>query len=325
MDVLYLNREQIESMRIPFREVIDAVEEGLVLKGEGFVQIPPRPEIHPRKDCFIHAMPALLGGMTDMAGIKWVSGYYSNIEKGLPYILGFVILNDTETGAPLAIMDCGWITAYRTGAATAVAARNLAPERSSTLSIIGLGVQGRAHLLVLRNTLKELKKVKVHDINEEAARKFYEELQPVAQELDIEVCPDARSAVTGADIVVTCTPVYRKPERFIPAEWLKKDSLAVAVDYDCAFEADVMTGASVFVTDDREQYLWMKGSKGYFGGYPERVETDLGEICAGIREVEKGKGRKAAVLMGIASHDIATAKVIYEKACRTGLGTRLPF
>lgn len=321
--MLYLSREHIESMRIPMKEVVDAVEEGLVLKGEGLVELPPRLEIHPREDGFIHAMPALLGGIADIAGIKWISGYFSNLEKGLPYIMGLVILNDAETGAPIAIMDCGWITAYRTGAASAVAARYLAPESSSTLSIIGLGVQGRTHLLALRSTLKDLRKVKVYDISEEAARKYFEEMQPKAPEVDIEICPDARSAVSGADVVVTCTPVHMKPKRFIPAEWLKKNSLAIAVDYDSAFYADVMIGASHFVTDDRTQYLWVKSLGEYFKDYPGLVEADMGEICAGIKEVDKGPGRRAAVLMGIASHDVATAKIIYEKACRTGLGTKL--
>jgi ornithine cyclodeaminase/alanine dehydrogenase len=323
--MLYLNRSQIESMRIPVKEVIQAVEEGFTLKGEGMVQLPRKPEIHPREDCYIHAMPSFISGIADTAGIKWVSRYPSNPEKGLPLIMGLIILNDAETGMPLAVMDAGWITAYRTGAATAITAKKLAPKGASTLSIIGLGVQARTQLIALRETMKGLRKVKAFDISPDHARKFLEEMERKAPELEIEISPDLESALGGSDIVVTCTPIRHDPKRFIPAEWLKNDVLAVSVDYDSAFEASVMTEASFFTTDDRDQYFWMKEGGVYFSGYPAEVQADIGEICAGKKEAPRNGGRRAAVLIGLASHDLVTARVIYDKACRTGIGTVLEF
>ncbi|HAK40643.1 MAG TPA: peptide transporter [Synergistaceae bacterium] len=323
MDMLYLNGEQIESMRIPIREVIEVIEEGFQLKGEGLVQLPGSQGVYPREDCFIDAMPAYFAGSADTAGIKWVSGYPTNLEKGLPNIMGLIVINDAETGAPMAVMDAKWITAYRSGAATAVTAKHLAPEKVSTLSIIGLGVQGRTNLLGLRETMKGLRRVTVYDKSEANARKYLEDMQTRVHGVEIEICPDVRSAVKDADVIVTCTPVHRKPDRFIPADWLKKDVLAVSADNDSAFEGEVMTGASFFVTDDRGQYLQTQKAGTYFRGYPEEVPADMGEICAGIVEVPRTPGRKAAVLMGIGSHDVATARVIFEKAQRIGLGTRL--
>lgn len=323
MDMLYLNGDQIESMRIPIKEVIEVIEEGFAMKGEGLVQLPSSQSVFPRENCFIDAMPAYFAGSADTAGIKWVSGYPTNLEKGMPNIMGLIIINDAETGAPLAVMDAKWITAYRSGAATAVTAKYLAPERSSVLSIIGLGVQGRIHLLGLKETMKGLKKVKAFDISEDNAKRFLEDMQARVHGLDFELCPDAQSAVHDADVIVTCTPVRRRPRRSISAEWLKRDVLAVSANNDTSFHEEVMTGASFFVTDDRGQYLQTQKAGNYFRDYPEEVPADMGEICAGIVEVPRGPGRKAVVLMGIGSHDVAAARVIYEKAQRIGLGTRL--
>src|SRR5205814_8068048 len=90
-------------------------------------------------------MPAAIPAQ-NAAGIKWVSGYPENSKRGLPYIAGLMILNDFETGMPLALMDAIWITAKRTGAATAVAAKYLARPESSSVGILGCGVQGRSNL-----------------------------------------------------------------------------------------------------------------------------------------------------------------------------------
>ena len=99
-------------------------------KGEGRVEMPPKIGIHTMPDAFIHAMPASIPAQK-AAGMKWVGGYPDNSKRGLPYITGLLILNDPETGVPVALMDCTWITAQRTGAATAVAAKYLARPESA--------------------------------------------------------------------------------------------------------------------------------------------------------------------------------------------------
>ncbi|MAE61288.1 MAG: peptide transporter, partial [Planctomycetaceae bacterium] len=123
--VLYLSRADVEGVGLSMREVIDALERMFVEKGEGRVEMPPKPGIHTRPDAFIHAMPAYIASQS-AAGMKWISGYPENQQKGLPYISGLLVLNDPETGIPIAVMDATWLTAQRTGAATAVAAKMLA-------------------------------------------------------------------------------------------------------------------------------------------------------------------------------------------------------
>jgi len=97
------------------------------------------------------------------AGVKWVSGFPENHKRGLPYITGLLVLNDPDTGLPVAVMDCAWITAMRTAAATAVAARRLARPESSVLGILGCGVQGKANTEAL-NVLFPLKQVMAYDV-----------------------------------------------------------------------------------------------------------------------------------------------------------------
>ena len=100
--------------------------------------------------------------------MKWVSGYPGNQAKGLPYISGLLILNDPETGVPLSIMDCTWITGKRKGAATAVAAKYLARPDSHTVGIVACGVQGRSNLEALACLFK-IGKVRAYDLYPEIA------------------------------------------------------------------------------------------------------------------------------------------------------------
>jgi ornithine cyclodeaminase/alanine dehydrogenase-like protein (mu-crystallin family) len=116
--MLVLNRADLESLGLTWAEIIDVLDDAFSQKARGLVQNPPKPKVTSREDAFIHAMPAYLGG-SDRIGIKWVAGYEQNHAKGLPYIYGAVIMNDAETGRPIALLDGGWITEMRTPGASA--------------------------------------------------------------------------------------------------------------------------------------------------------------------------------------------------------------
>ena len=124
--LLYLSQADVVSAGLSMAEIISSMERMFLAKGQGRTEMPPKPGIHPGGgDNFIHAMPAYISDLKS-AGIKWVSGFPQNPKKGLPYISGLLIFNDAQTGLPLAVMDCVWITAKRTGAASAISARHLA-------------------------------------------------------------------------------------------------------------------------------------------------------------------------------------------------------
>ena len=156
--ILYLSRADVEAVNLSMTTIVALLEQAFREKGHGRVEMPPKPGVHTMPDAFIHAMPAYIPSMKS-AGIKWVSGYPANFERGMPYISGLLILNDAETGVPYAIMDCTWITAFRTGAATALSARYLARPESETVGILACGVQGRTNLEALACLFRIIKPV----------------------------------------------------------------------------------------------------------------------------------------------------------------------
>jgi ornithine cyclodeaminase/alanine dehydrogenase-like protein (mu-crystallin family) len=319
--VLYLSRADVEKLRVPVEEIIRVVEEAFCEKAMGRTEVPPKPGIHPQEDAFIHAMPAYLPKIR-AAGVKWVSGFPANPERGLPYISGLLILNDTETGFPICVMDCTWITAKRTGAATAVATKHLAKEDSKVLGILGCGTQGRSNLEALKIVCKDLEEVKAYDISEENLQKYVKEM--TAQHgLKITPVKSPRKAVENCDIVVTAGPILEHPKPVIEKSWLRSGGFACALDFDSYWKPEAMHSMDKFCTDDREQLTYYK-MQGYFSNIP-KVYADLGEIVSGKKlGREDSRERIMTMNLGLAIEDIATAIVVYEKAGKKRVGTRLP-
>ncbi|MBI2237609.1 MAG: ornithine cyclodeaminase family protein, partial [Actinobacteria bacterium] len=114
--MLLLSRSDVAARLPGIEEQIGLAARTFDALARGSVEMPPKIGIHPRRDAFIHAMPAYLKDR-DVAAIKWVSGYPTNPEKGLPYISGVIVVNDPPTGVPVAVLDAAEITACRTAAA----------------------------------------------------------------------------------------------------------------------------------------------------------------------------------------------------------------
>jgi ornithine cyclodeaminase/alanine dehydrogenase len=306
------------------KEVLAAVEEGFALKGLGKTEMPPKPGIHPRPDCFIHAMPAYIKGQ-ESAGLKWVSGFPPNVAKGLPYITGLLILNDPETGIPIAVMDCAWLTAMRTGASAGISAKYLARKDSRVVGIVGCGVQARTSLMALVEAVGGLRQVRCYDLYPQAARKFIEEMGAQFGRLEFTVCNSAEEAAAGADVVVTSIPIVVDPKPSLDRDMLAPGGLAISLDYDSAWTSAAMRQCDKFVSDDIGQMMETKGHGVYFGGIPKTIYADLGELAAGIK---KGRSdpqeRIFSMNMGIAVDDMATARVLYLRALQRNIGVLLP-
>jgi ornithine cyclodeaminase/alanine dehydrogenase len=318
--ILYLSRSDVEATQLPMIEIVQALEAMFKEKGNGKVEMPPKPGIHTRPNAFIHAMPAYIPSL-EAAGMKWVSGYPGNQAKGLPYISGLLILNDPDTGVPLAIMDCTWITAKRTGAATALAAKYLARPDSASVGIVACGVQGRSNLEALACLFK-IQKVKAYDLHPEVAARYAKEMSAQLG-LDIEAVQSLPEAVRGLDIVVTSGPILKNPTPAIEAGWLAEGSFASLVDFDSYWQGAALKEMDKIATDDLSQMRYYR-QEGYFKETPEAY-ADLGEIAAGIkpgRETENE--RVAAINLGLALDDMATAIRIYQRARERGIGTELP-
>ena len=301
-------------------EIIDSLLSMFFEKGNGNVEMPPKPGIHTQPDAFIHAMPAYIPGL-QAAGVKWISGYPGNQGKGLPYITGLLILNDPETGVPLAVMDATWITAMRTGAATAVAAKYLARPDSSSVGIVACGVQGRSNLEALSHQFR-LEKVKAFDKHPDRAAAFGREM---GEKLGLEIEPvvEVQDAVQGLDIVVTSGPILKDPSPTIPAGWLSKGAFASPVDFDSYWQGEALREADKICTDDVRQMEYYR-EEGYFKQTPHPY-TDLGELAAGLKPGrESEQERTISINLGLALEDMATAILVYKAAKGKGLGTELP-
>jgi ornithine cyclodeaminase/alanine dehydrogenase-like protein (mu-crystallin family) len=319
--LLYLSQADVVSVGLGMAEIIDLLEQAFLEKGAGQVEMPPKPGIHPGGgDNFIHAMPAYIPGMKS-AGIKWVGGFPKNNQRGLPYITGLLILNDPETGLPLSVMDCSWITGMRTAAATAVAARRLARPDSSVLGILGCGVQGRTNTEAL-NVLFPLEKVMAYDVTLESADAFARDINSKLG-LEVEVVDQPKKAVSGCDLIVTAGPILRQPHRTIRAGWWDEGAFASLVDFDSYWHPEAMKEASKFYTDDLAQ-LDHYQEAGYFQDIPP-VTGDLGQLVVGKKPGrESAEERIIACNLGLAMDDMAVAPGLYQKAVESGLGTWLP-
>jgi ornithine cyclodeaminase/alanine dehydrogenase-like protein (mu-crystallin family) len=319
--VLYLSQSEVTSVGLTMTEIIDLLETAFHEKGAGRVEMPPKPGIHPGDgDNFIHAMPAYIPAM-DSAGVKWVSGFPGNHRHGLPYITGLLILNDPDTGVPISVMDCVWITAMRTAAATAVAARRLARGESSILGVLGCGVQGKTNTEAL-NVDFPLERVMAYDINPEAMADYVSEIR---SRFDVEVIPveSPKDAVVGCDMVVTAGPILKTPHATIQAGWMEPGAFASLVDFDSYWHPEALKEVDKFCTDDRSQLNHYK-TVGYFKDIPP-VHADLGELVYGVKPGrETPAERTIACNLGLAMDDMAVAPTIYQRALEAGIGTWLP-
>ena len=253
--------------------------------------------------------------------MKWVAGYPANSKRGLPYVTGLLILNDYETGLPLAVMDCVWITAKRTGAATALAAKYLARAESETVGILGCGVQGRSNLEALKVQFP-IKKAFAYDTHPERSEAYAKKM---SSELGIEVTAvsDPKRAVSGCDMVVTAGPILRRPHATIQRGWLDEGAFASMVDFDSYWHAEALREASKFCTDDTPQLEYYR-KIGYFHDIPP-VHAELGELVTGKKPGRvDSQERTFACNLGIAMDDLATAPLIYRRALEQGIGTWLP-
>jgi ornithine cyclodeaminase/alanine dehydrogenase-like protein (mu-crystallin family) len=319
--LLYLSQADVVAVGISMSEIIAALETAFRAKGEGRTEMPPKPGVHPGGgNNFIHAMPAYIQDLKS-AGVKWVSGFPENYKRGLPYITGLLIYNDVENGLPLAVMDCVWITAKRTGAASAVAARRLARPESSVMGMLGCGVQGQSHAEAFTETFP-LKKILAYDKDAESARRYAAAMN---RQLKVEVVAvkTPREAVSGCDIVATAGPILKAPHATIQAGWLDEGAFASLVDYDSYWSRAALAQAAKFCTDDIPQ-LKLYQSMGYFQNIPP-IHADLGELVTGKKTGRENSGERTMTAnLGLAIDDMAVAPLIFARAKEKGIGTWLP-
>ncbi len=203
MALPFFTAEQIRQA-LPMRRAVEAMREAFIAFSEGRAQIPQRIQIPiPEREGITLIMPGYIPPRE--LGLKVVSVFPHNPERGLPTISALVLMLDPETGAPMALLDGAFLTAWRTGAASGLATDLLARPDAESLALIGAGAQARTQLLAVC-AVRPIRRVRVYSRTPERARKLIEEMR--GQEgvpEDIALAPTPEAAVAEADVVCTAT------------------------------------------------------------------------------------------------------------------------
>jgi ornithine cyclodeaminase/alanine dehydrogenase-like protein (mu-crystallin family) len=325
----YLSATDVVAAMPPLEERLRLAERTMTALADGSGELPPKIAVHPRPDgSFAHAMPAHLRGAdattaNDLLGLKWIAGFPANRTAGIPAIHGLVLLSDPSTGEPTAILDAGPITAERTAAVSGVALEGFAPAvtgRAPRAAILGAGVQGRSHLAVVAHLLPGVE-LAVFDRHPNRASALVAEAQAMSGIGRAEVAATAIEATRPADVVITAAsfgPASGRQQ--LTNDWLAPNALVVAVDYATYVSASVARAASLFLTDQREQFLANRDA-GNFDGYPDPTAT-LGEAILGLTP-RPASGRVLVSHLGVGLADLVFGDAILRRAEAAGLGTVL--
>ncbi len=297
--VLFLDEEQVRK-HLRMADLIPAMEKALIDFSAGKVTQPVRQVIAvDPPGGFYGMMPALT---PDGLGQKIVTFYPPNAEKGIATHMALIVLNDPQTGAPLAVMDGRLITEMRTAAVSAAATKLLAPKDAKALAVLGSGVQARSHVEALR-LVRQFEEIRVWSPNTSHAEQF-------AKEIGAKVMP-AEDAVRGADVVVTATS---SKISILQGKWLKPGCHVNAVgacrpDWR---ELDDDAMRNVVFVDSREAAMKESGDVILSGAkiYAELGEAFAGKVPPRANEITIFKS------LGMAVEDIAAALLVYRSSTR---------
>jgi ornithine cyclodeaminase/alanine dehydrogenase len=324
---ILLSRDDVASV-LTMEDCLAAVENAFGELARGKAVMPQRAviKVEEHGGLFL-GMPAFIGGDLNALGLKVVTVYPDNPAKhGLPTTLGTLLLCDPSTGKAVAIMDAGYLTAVRTGAASGVATKYLARDDAKTCLVFGAGVQARKQLEAMK-AVRPLETAWVVDIATEPRDRFVEEM---GEALGIEVLPadDVEPAVREADIIVTAsssqTPLF-------DGEWLQPGTHVnnIGSHSPGARELDTRTvKRSKFVADLKEANL---AEAGDILIPIEEGAVDEGHIFASLGEIvvgdKPGRENDEEITVfkscGLAIQDVSTALAVFNAARERGIGTEV--
>jgi len=312
---------------LDMNDVLTAVENAFRLRGLGRVQMPAKMYIFFEKyNGDIRTMPSYIEDL-GIAAVKIVNVHVDNPKKfNLRTVMATLVLIDPATGAPLSIMDGSIVTDMRTGAASGVASKYLARKDSRTLGLIGAGTQSHTQLQAIVNALGKLDEVNIYDIVPETAKAFAEEAMKTYSKgvKTIKAVSEPKEAVSGMDIVVTCTP-SRKP--IVKDSWVSKGQHFNCIGADAPGKEEmdpaILKRAKV-VIDDWEQArhsgeINVPISLGLFS--EKDVYGNIGDIVAGKKPGRTSHDEITIFCStGLAIQDAVTAKLAYDAAKKKGVG-----
>ena len=290
------------------------------------------------------AMPAYLGGSYQMAGMKWYGSNVENKKVGLPRYILMMMLNDKDTGAPLALMSANLVSAYRTGGIPGVGAKYLARKDSRVVSIIGPGVMGKTSLAAFVSVCPNLDTVKIKGRSQrslDAFTRFIREELP--QIKNIEICDSVEEAVKDSDIISFTTTVRDDVSSFpyINGDWIKKGAL-ISMPSAARFDDDFLAGCKLVVDNSKLYEAWEEeypyptypqvqiiGTKFTDLKHDGKIKAeDIIDITDIIEKRHPGRTSDDEIIVysvgGMPVEDIAWGGTVYRNAVKLGIGIKLP-
>lgn len=317
MKILILNHAQVEELLTP-AACITVMEEALAALARGEVYQPLRTVIRPPTAAgLMGLMPSYVAGEHAAYGLKAICVFPQNAAIGKDAHQGGVLLFSAETGELLALVSAAAITAVRTAAVSAVATKLLAREDAAELALIGVGVQGHAHLAAMA-AVRPLKRVRVASRNPENARNFAAKMTP-DYNFSIEAVDSVEAAIRGADLIVTVTTAA---EPILRHDWISPGAHlnVVGSSIPTTREVDTATMAIARLFVDRRESTINEAGDYLFaareGGIgPDHIRAEIGEVLIGAKP-----GRTSAdeitlfKSLGLAIEDLAAAEYAYRQA-----------
>jgi ornithine cyclodeaminase/alanine dehydrogenase len=321
---LILTRQDVMTV-LNMKDCIKVVEQAFLESNKGTAVLPLRTAITPTNGLSLY-MPAYLKKMGALA-CKIVTVYKDNPKKqNLPTTIGKVLLQNPESGEVICIMDGGYLTAVRTGAASGVATKYLARDDGTQVAgIFGAGVQAQMQLVAMCE-VRNISKAIVYDVSDEVVNKYIDEL---SKKLDIEIVHATNTnEVLKADIICTATS---SPTPIFDGTKVKTGIHINGIGSHTPNTRELGTEIikrSKFIGDSKEACLKEAGD---FiiplndGDIDEsHFYADLGEIVAGVKPGREYQNEITIFKSnGLAIQDAATAKLIYDKAIEAGIGQNI--
>ena len=301
-------------------------------------KVPDMPKKGP--DRRFMALVAYLGGRFHVCGEKWYGSNIANRDRGLPRSILTTLLNDPDTGAPIAFLSANTLSATRTGAIPALGAKYYARRDAEVLTQIGAGVVGRSCTNALLLVLKNIKEVRVYDLNRDAAQSYCDEL---GKNFHVKaVAADSiEQAVRDADVVNVVTSGAVSPK--IEDEWLKEGVL-LSLPASADISKKMMCESTILVDNWKMYEAYANELRDEPGGYAANLSgicgymmdlvydgeiakdsiVNLGDVVAGKAAGRKSDMERVIYIMdGMPVEDVAWGYEIYQNAQRLGLGTKL--
>ena len=328
MEILWLSEKDVEGL-ITVDAAMPLVEEAFAHLARGEAQMPPKLYLEFREyGGDLRAMPAYIpkiscAGGRSFAGVKVVNSHPDNPKRGLPTVAAVYVLNDPETGMPLAIMAAGRLTDVRTGAAGGIAAKYLARKESGVLGLVGAGRQAATQLAAIA-PLFPIKEVRVAAKTPEEAQIFcaraFRPGGPVLRPTTVE-------EACASDIVVTTTPGR---EVAVRSSWVREGTHINAIGADAPgkreLEVDLLKRARIVVDSPEQAMHSGEINTGIDSGAlsARNIAASLGEVVIG-KKPGRQSDRDITVFdsTGLAIQDVAVAGCIYQRALQHKRGLTL--